>query len=143
MARLNPDPYTGGHFFALANRVTCLLDTEDGVKAMVRALEDDGVAPDDIDVFTGLQGADCLDLHGRAHGITVRVLRQLEMSIGNEREINQRIHDALCQGSALLCVRIHKKKSGEKDRALKVLRDLHAHEIHYWGPWAFDDLVSS
>ena len=57
MARINPDPYAGGHLFALVNRVTGLLDNEEEVKATVRALEEDGVATDDIDVFVGEQGA--------------------------------------------------------------------------------------
>ena len=43
MARINPDPYAGGHLFALVNRVTGLIDSEDEVTATVRALEEDGV----------------------------------------------------------------------------------------------------
>ena len=57
MAFINPDPYAGGHLFALVNRVTGLLDSEDEVKATVRALEENGVATDDIDVFVGEEGA--------------------------------------------------------------------------------------
>jgi hypothetical protein len=41
-----------------------------------------------------------------------------------------------------LCVRIHKKKTDERARALKALQTLHAHELHYWGQWAFEDLPS-
>ena len=53
MARINPDPYAGGHWFALVNRVTSLLDTEEEAMATVRALEEDGVATGDIDIFVG------------------------------------------------------------------------------------------
>ena len=42
MARINSDPYAGGHLFALVNRVTGLLDSEAEVSATVRALEEDG-----------------------------------------------------------------------------------------------------
>jgi len=144
VAQVNPDPYTGAHFFALVNRVTCLLDNEESLNAMLRALEASGVPSEDVDIFTGEQGAQCLDLPGRKHGLTVRVLRALEAAVGNEREINQRIHEALCSGSTLLCVRLHKKKKNdEKHRALQVLRELHAHEIHCWGPWSFEDVISS
>jgi hypothetical protein len=166
MARMNPDPYAGGHLFALVNRVTCLLDSEDAVMATVRALEEGGVATDDIDIFTGEQGARCLDLSGREHGRALRLLRTLEAAVGDERETNRRIDEALRQGATLLCVRIHKRKrtvidrlfkevpdvavqvvpaeSGdEKARALRVLKALHAHEIHYWGTWGFEDLPSS
>ena len=144
MCRINPDPYAGGHLFVLVNRVTGLLDSEDEVTATVRALEADGVATDDIDIFTGEQGARSLDLPGREHGRAVRLLRMLEAAVGHEGETNHRIDEALHQGATLLCVKIHKKrKSDEKDRAFRVLKALHAHEIHYWGPWHFEDVPPS
>jgi hypothetical protein len=163
MTRINRDPYTGGHLFALANRVTCLLDNEEAVTATVRALEEDGVATDDIDIFTGEAGARALDLFGREHGRVVRLLRTLEAAVGEERETTQRIDQALRKGATLLCVRVkpaapgmmdvlahpsslgvfQRKKSDEKARALRVLKALHAHEIHYWGTWAFEDVPST
>lgn len=163
MARVNCDPYAGGHYFALVNRVTCLLYNEAEVTTTVQALEADGVSPDDIDIFTGEQGVRCLDLSGREHGRAVRLLRTLETVVGDEREANHRIEEALRQGSTLLCVKVkptppgvmqvlahpsalvefQKQKSDEKARALRVLKGLHAHEIHYWGPWAFEDVPSS
>jgi diadenosine tetraphosphate (Ap4A) HIT family hydrolase len=139
MARINPDPYAGGHLFALTNRVTGLLDTEDDVSATVQALEKDGVATDDIDVFVGEQGARCLDLSGREHGRVRRLLRTLEAAVGDESETNQRIDTALRHGATLLSVKVHKGKNGEKARAVKVLKALHGHEIHYWGTWGFED----
>jgi hypothetical protein len=163
MARVNCDPYAGGHLFALVNRVTCLLHSEDEVAATVRALEEDGVAPDDIHIFRGEQGAQCLDLSGRKHGPAVRLMRKLEAVVGDEYEANIRIEEALRQGATLLCVNVkpappavmevlahpraladfHKQKSDGKARALRVLKSLHAHEIHYWGHWAFEDVPSS
>ena len=44
---------------------------------------------------------------------------------------------------SLLCVKIHKARSDEKARALRVLQALHAHEIHYWGTWGFEDVPST
>jgi diadenosine tetraphosphate (Ap4A) HIT family hydrolase len=143
MARINPDPYAGGHLFALVHRVTGLLDTEAEVAATVRALEQDGVATDDIDIFTGEQGARRLDLFGREHGRAVRLLRTLEAVVGGEGETNHRIDDALHRGATLVCVKIHKRKSEEKAHAFRVLQALHAHEIHYWGTWGFEDVPST
>ena len=163
MARINPDPYAGGHLFALVNRVTCLLDTEDEVMATVKALEEDGVAADDIDIFTGDKGVRCLDLSGREHGRAVHLLRKLEAALGAEGETNHRIEAALRKGATLLCVRIHTQhvtsflsrltgghadgdgatRIDEKARALRILKARHAHEIHYWGPWACEDVASS
>lgn len=161
MARINCDPYSGGHLFALVNRVTGLLHSEDEVTATVRILEEDGVATDDIDIFVGEQGARCLDLSGREHGRAVRLLRTLEAVVGDERETNYRIDEALRRGATLLCVKVHKRplvrrdadgklhfalferQSEEKARALRVLKALHAHEIHYWGPWGFEDVHSA
>lgn len=143
MARINCDPYTGGHLFALVNRVTGLLDREDEVTATVRALEEDGVATDDIEIFTGEQGARCLDLTGREHGRVIRWLRTLEAAVGDERETNTRIDQALRRGSTLLCVKVRNRKSGEKDRALRVLQALNGHDIRYWGPWLFEDMPST
>jgi hypothetical protein len=163
MARLNHDPYAGFHLFALVNRVTALLDSEEAVTATVKALESDGVAPGDIDIFTGEQGAKVLDLQGREHGRAIHLLRQLEATMGDERETNQRIDTALRQGATLVCVKIpatlpavmhaiahptslatfRKQKSDEKDRALRVFKALHAHDIHYWGAWSFEDTPHS
>lgn len=142
MARINADPYTGGHFFALVHRVTGLLDSEEDAKAAVRALETDGFPSDDIDIFTGEQGARSLDLFGREHGRAVRLLRTLEAAVGGEGETNHRIDDALRQGATLACVKIHKRKSDEKARAVRILQSHHAHEIHYWGTWGFEDVPS-
>lgn len=142
MARVNCDPYAGGHLFALVHQVTGLIDSEGDVTATVRALEVDGVATDDIAVFTGDQGARCLDLSGREHGRAVRLLRTLEAVVGGEGETNNRIDRALHQGASLVCVKIHKRKSDEKARAFRVLQAGHAHEIHYWGTWGFEDVPS-
>ena len=138
-----------------------MLDSEDEVIATVRALEEGGVATDDIDIFTGEQGARCLDLSGREHGRAVRLLRTLEAAVGDESETNHRIDEALREGATLLCVKVHKRallrrdaegvlhialferQSEEKARALRVLKSLHAHEIHYWGPWGFEDVPST
>jgi len=144
MARVNCDPYARGHLFALVNRVTALLDSEDEVKATVRALEESGVETDDINIFTGAQGAKCLDLSGREHGRAFWLLRTLEAAMGHEGETNDRIEKALHQGATLLCVKVHlKHKSDEKARALRVFKALHAHEIHYWGSFHVEDVASS
>jgi diadenosine tetraphosphate (Ap4A) HIT family hydrolase len=141
MARINPDPYAGGHLFALVNRVTGLFDSEEDVSATVKALEADGVPTDDIDLYIGEKGAKSLDLSGKDHGRVRRWLRSLEASVGDERETNQRINDALHHGATLLSVRVRNRKNGDKERALQVLRKAHGHEIHYWGPWSFDDVA--
>lgn len=141
MARTNPDPYAGGHLFALVDRVTGVLDTEDDVRATVRALEESGVASDDIDVFVGEQGARCLDLMGREHGRVIRLLRTLEAAVGDERETNHRIDEALRNGASLVSVKVH-RKSAEKARALRILKSFHGHEIHIWGTWGFEDVAS-
>ena len=113
MPRFNLDPYTGGHLFALVDRVTCLLDSEDEVMATVRALEEEGVATDDIDIFVGEQGARLLDLSGREHGRVMRLLRRLEAAVGDESGPNHRIDEALRRGATLLCVKVHARTERE------------------------------
>jgi hypothetical protein len=144
MARVNCDPYTAVHYFALVNRVTCLLDSQGEVDAAVKALEENGVASDDINIFTGEQGAKCLDLLGREHGRAFWLLRTLEAAMGHEGETNQRIDEALRKGAALVGVQVHlKHKADEKARALKVFKQVHAHEIHYWGSFHVEDVASA
>jgi hypothetical protein len=161
MAQINRDPYAGGHLFALVNRVTCLFDRQDEADAAVRALVEEGVATEDIDLFVGEPGAERLDLPGRGHGPAVRLLRTLEEAVGDMSETNHRIDGALRRGDTLLSVKLHKRplfrqdaqgrldvalferQNEEKARALRVLKALHAHEIHYWGPWSVEDVPSS
>jgi diadenosine tetraphosphate (Ap4A) HIT family hydrolase len=142
MARVNCDPYAGGHLFALVHHVTGLLDGDDQLKATVRALDQNGIPDDDIAIFTGDEGARCLDLFGREHSRTIRLLRTLETAVGGEGETNHRIDEALHRGASLVCVRIHKRKSDEKARAFRALQAGQAHEIHYWGTWGFEDVPS-
>lgn len=139
MSRINPDPYAGGHLFALVNRATTLLDSEDDIRAAVEKLEEDGVASDDIDLFVGEEGARRLDLSGREHGTVIRLLRTLEAAMGEERDTHHRLDAALRQGATLLCVKVHNRNSDEKVRVLRTLRAVHGREIHYWGPWSFED----
>lgn len=161
MVQVNRDPYAGGHLFALVNRVTCLFDSEDEAMGAARALEENGVAPADIDVFVGEQGAQCLDLSGRNHGTAVRLLRTIEETVADMGVASHRIDEALRAGATLLCVKLHKRplisqdadggihislferQSEEKARALRVLKARHAHEIHYWGTWAVEDVPST
>jgi diadenosine tetraphosphate (Ap4A) HIT family hydrolase len=139
MARINPDS-SGGQVFALINQVTGLVDSEEEAMAMVRSLEEGGVATDDIDVFVGEQGARSLDLSGREHGRIMRWLRQLEGAMGDETTPKRRIEQGLSRGGSLVCVKVHKGKVDEKPRAFRILEALHGHEIHYWGPWAYEDV---
>jgi diadenosine tetraphosphate (Ap4A) HIT family hydrolase len=126
--------------FALVNHVTSLIDSEDEARTMLRALEEDGVATDDIDLFVGERGAQCLDLFGREHGRFIQLLRRLEAAVGDESEPNRRIDEALRKGATLLSVRIrHNRKVDEKARALRVLK-AHGHEIHYWGAFSREDV---
>jgi len=143
VARINPDPYAGGHLFALVNHVTALVDNEDQAMATVRALEEGGVATEDIDVFVGEKGARNLDLPGREHGRIIRWLRRLEAAMGDERQPNRRIDEELRQGASLISVKVHKKKIDEKPRAFRILEALNGHEIHFWGPWSFEDVRAS
>jgi diadenosine tetraphosphate (Ap4A) HIT family hydrolase len=140
MARINHDPYRGGHLFALVHHVTGLFDSEDEAMAAVRALEEEGVATDDIDLFVGEQGAHCIDLFGREHGRFIHLLRRLEAAVGDESEPNRRIDEALRMGATLLSIKVHhNRKIDEKARALRALKP-HGHEIHYWGPFSFEDV---
>jgi diadenosine tetraphosphate (Ap4A) HIT family hydrolase len=143
MARINPDPYAGGHVFGLVNRVTGLVDSQDEAMAMVQALEADGVATDDIEIFVGEEGARRLDLSGRGHGRIIGLLRRLEAAVGDESAPNHRIDEALRRGATLLTVKVHNRRSDEKARAVRVLKARHGHEIHYWGRWAFEDVPAS
>lgn len=141
MARFNPDPYAGGHVFALINRVTGLVDSEEEAIKTVRALEEGGVATDDIDVFVGEHGARNLNLSGREHGRVIRWLRRLEAAMGDENTPKRRIEESLSRGGSLVCVKV--KKGDDKPRAFRILEALHGHEIHYWGPFAFEDVRAS
>ena len=114
--------------FGLVNRVTGLVDSEDEAMATVRALEADGVATDDIDIFVGEQGARSLDLSGREHGRVTRLLRKLEAAVGDESAPNSRIDEALRRGATLLAVKVHNRRSDEKARTLRVLKDPRARD---------------
>lgn len=161
MVQVNSDPYAGGHLFVLVNRVTCLFDTEQEAQVAVRALEAEGVSTEDIDVFIGEEGARRLDLSGRDHGAAVRILRSIEDVVTDASHTHHRIDEALRGGAALLCVKLHKRplvsrdEEGhihvalfgrdreEKERALRVLKGIHAPDIHYWGAWAVEDVPST
>ena len=100
-------------------------------------------ATDDIDVFVGEQGAEASrSLRTRAR--QGHPLAAVARSLRGRRARDQPPHRRRPSAAARRCSasRSDKRKNDDKDRALQVLRGHHGHEIHYWGPWSFEDVAS-
>jgi hypothetical protein len=104
MSRTNPDPHEAGYVYQPTRAVTAFFPANRGVQAMLGALSEAGFAGEKVDVFSGVRGAEQLDLTGETHGAWVRFRRGLESALADEAEVYQRAEQVLRAGRSVVAV---------------------------------------
>jgi hypothetical protein len=132
MPRTNPDPHEAGYVYQPTRAVTAFFPADRGVQAMLGALSQAGFAGEDVDVFSGEQGAERLDLTGEKHGAWVRFRRELEGTFADEAEVYQRAEQVLRSGGSLVAV-LTDGGAAQKEAAAGVLKVHSGEEVTYWG----------
>ncbi len=106
---------------------------------MLGALSEAGFASEKVDVFSGEQGAEQLDLAGEKHGVWARFRRGLEHALADETELYQRAEQVLRSGGSVVEV-FTDGSAGQKEVAAGVLKVHHGEEVTYWGTMVIEHL---
>jgi hypothetical protein len=139
MARVNPDPYTEGHVFTPANRVTAVFDSMDEARRAEEALREAGFTEQEIDLFFGEDGVKKFDATGEQHGLAMRLLHRLERFLGDDFDLHEHTNEALRTGHVILAA-FTEGKADRKVEAGQILRRRGAHDIYFWGNWTTERL---
>jgi hypothetical protein len=134
MIRVNPDPHTKKYAYVPRGAVTACFPAGHDYEPALRALEEAGFDKERIDVFTGEQGADILDMEGRHHGFWVRFMRALEDNLTDDAYLFHDTDKVLREGGAVIAVFTHEKRE-ERDRIVEIFRQNGGIEPVYWGRW--------
>ena len=134
MIRLNPDPRTGGYAYMPIRSVTARFPAGSDVQAALRALSLAGFRDDQIDVFTGVIGADQLDSEGRLHGVWVRFVRGLQDIFTDDADLFHRADETMRGGGSVVAV-FTEGQEEERRRASEILKSHGGLDTVYWGGW--------
>jgi hypothetical protein len=134
MIHINPDPHKGGYAFIPRRAVTAFFPSNHDITGALQELARAGFENERIDVFTGLQGEEQLDLHGKRHGLWVRWARSLEDDFSDEAETLQHAEWYLRHGGRVVAVYCHGDENLKK-QAADILMAHGGKEVQYWGPW--------
>ena len=131
MARVNPQLLDENAQYNPIHRVTGLFDAHDGVTTAIRALEDSGVARNDIDIFSGEEGERALDPSGDHLGTAGRLFRKVENWVSDTSKFHEVASATLNAGGFVLAVRAE-GDDARKDEAMSILTRHGARDVKYW-----------
>jgi hypothetical protein len=118
-------------------RLLAVLDTPGALAAATAALEDEGVAADAIEVFTGPDGALAFDSSGGQHGPLARILRTIQFTLMDQMPDFAYYEAAAREGRSVISV----KPTGEAQlrRAVEIVRRHSGHFINYFGRFTTEE----
>lgn len=134
MTRLNPDLLNEQLQYNPIHRVTGLFDAQDAVTSTVRALEEAGVATDDIDLFSGVEGEQALDPAGETNGVAARWFRKIEDMVSDTSKFHELASTTLHAGGFVIAVNAG-GHDDHKARAMDILTRNGARDVKYWAQW--------
>ncbi|MEZ6141428.1 MAG: hypothetical protein R3B84_12725 [Zavarzinella sp.] len=139
MIRFNQDPHKGGYAYLPLKSVTGNFQPDFDLQALLSELQKAGFAEDRIEIFSGKEGAEVLDLDGKHHGLWVRFVRGLEEYLFDDMAIFQRANEVLQAGGTVVAVFTH---GGESDwrQVGAILKQQGATDITHWGKWVTETL---
>jgi hypothetical protein len=121
---------------AHGHHVFAVFDDPSAGEEAVEALRFDGLAEDEgVGILRGAEGAERLDLTGRAHGLRATLLRMLQFALSSDVAYLRTLDEALRQGHTVLGVRVE-----DADAAREVgwlLRMYGGRSIAYNTHWDF------
>ena len=139
MAVVNPDPHRQGYVFVPANRILSIFPAP-AVRAVLRELHEVGFEDADIEVFSGEEGANVLDLSGQSHGVMPRFMRNLEaLLVPEDADTFRRADEAMRGGAVAVAVRMDRRET-LKPKVGEIFRSHGGTLIRYWKHWVVESL---
>jgi hypothetical protein len=112
-------------------RLLAVLDTDEAAETAIRALEEIGIPPDRLEIFTGDDGASAFDGSGGGHGPAARMLRTLQFTLMDQMPDFAYYEAAARQGRSVVSVQA--RNDPEMRKAVETLREHGAHFINQFG----------
>ena len=134
MVRLNPDPHAKKYAYVPKGSVTAFFSSGKDYEPALQALADAGFGEDRIDVFTGEEGAEKLDVDGRHHGMWVRFMRSVEDNVTDDAYLAHRTDNVLRSGGTVIAVYMHGNRK-ERDQVIEILKTAGGTEPVSYGKW--------
>ena len=137
MVSINPVASETSKKFSPTNHVTGLFLTTERLPALLDDLQAAGFSDEDIEIFSGHEGAEELDFNGKHKGVVRRLLHDLVMALSDESQLQDQIDDALREGGIFVSVDTRGENT-KKEQAIQVLEANYAEDVCYWGHLAVE-----
>ncbi|MBX7104249.1 MAG: hypothetical protein K1X57_09210 [Gemmataceae bacterium] len=137
MIRLNSDPHSGGFVYVPTGAVTGFFPVGVSNQPAIDALTAAGFDKDRIEVLSGPQGADILDVEGNQHGMVVRFKRSLQEVFASEYGLISKADAVLRSGGNVVAVFSHGDEHMRR-KAAQVLVANGGQDVTYWGRWVLE-----
>ena len=120
------------------NRLIAVIDDPTEAAAALADLRASGIAPADLELLRGTEGADRMDGSGEQSGWLGRLRRAFDFTLMDQLVDFAWYESALRSGRAVIMVRV--RGDAPKARAHAILREHHGHFTNYYGRFATEEL---
>ena len=126
--------------FDPTNKVVGIVDDAGDANAALRDLGAAGFTPNEIEVLTGEEGAQRIDVTDEGHEVIVHVVRSTQKppAYYDAPVIVSRVEQEILAGHYVIGVAA--KESEARERALDILKSHGGHFINFYGRWAAEAL---
>lgn len=127
-----------GFFRYPANKILCVFDESDYVKAAIKDLKAGNFADEDIEVFCGQAGEKRIDFSGEGHGVWATFVRSIQ-SLSTERLYLEKYQKELHVGHLLLAV-----KTADSEKTKEAAEIIHSHNgrnVTHFGTWLIEEIA--
>jgi hypothetical protein len=133
-------PKGGGRFigYPTDSLLAVLPDPERAAEAAA-ALKAASVPDRDITILRGDEGASRFDPTGAVHGVFARLRRIVSFTVMDQLPDMAFYDVAIRSGQAVVMVRL--RGDDRKSEAIRILRELGAHFVNYYGRFATEEIV--
>jgi hypothetical protein len=120
------------------NRMLAVIDDSTDAAAAMADLQTSGIAPRDLDLLRGEEGADRVDGTGEISGWLGRLRRAFDFTLMDQLVDFAAYERALRDGRAVVMVHVH--GDAPKEAVHRILKGHHGHFINYYGRFATEEL---
>lgn len=126
--------------FDPTNKVVGIITDPDDARAALRDLRAAGFTSDELEVLTGEEGAQRIDLTGVGHDASVHIVRSTQKppTFYDAPVIVKRVEQELLAGHYFIGVSA--KEPEARESALDILKSHGGHFINFYGRWAAEAL---
>ena len=121
------------------NKVVGFIDDPGDAQAALSDLKAAGFTADEIEVLTGEEGAQRIDVNGGEHGVLAHIVRSILKTLGEYEIPHAKRHEQeLLAGHFGIGVTAKQEEHQKKVRG--ILKSHNGHFINFYGTWTMENL---